>query len=180
VRALAGVPVVLAATIALAAGDPLPTGRVSAVIGAKTGTGSLASSIGNGFALGFEACYAPLAPPQTIGFGVTWSTVWSYYGTGSARIADSLAMVELDLGVRLRLLVGTRRDTVVFLGGGANLVRTNEPLFDGGDRSSLGPWGSAGIEGARFGWVFAASLRFGAIENGQGTLGILFTVGKGR
>ena len=97
------------AALALAApatAEPLPAGRVSFVGGLRTGTGSLYSSIGTGGVLGFEAAYAPLRAPQTIGLGLTWSLLWSYYGSGSARIVDSMAMVELDAGARIRMMPG--------------------------------------------------------------------------
>ncbi len=171
------------AALALAApatAEPLPAGRVSFVGGLRTGTGSLYSSIGTGGVLGFEAAYAPLRAPQTIGLGLTWSLLWSYYGSGSARIVDSMAMVEFDAGARIRMMPGPRRRTVLFVGGGAALIRTNEALFNDGDRSYLGPWGAIGVETLAFGLVATGSVRFGAIRDGQGTVGLMLSVGAGR
>ncbi len=165
---------------ATATAEPLPAGRVSFVGGVRTGTGSLYSSIGTGAVLGFEAAYAPLRAPQTIGLGLTWSLLWSYYGSGSARIVDSMAMVEFDAGARIRMMPGPRRRTVLFVGGGAALIRTNEALFADGDRSYLGPWGAVGVETLAFGLVATASVRFGAIRDGQGTVGLMLSVGSGR
>ncbi|MEZ4403021.1 MAG: hypothetical protein R3B06_23565 [Kofleriaceae bacterium] len=163
-----------------ATAEPLPTGRIGAVLGGKTGTGALSSRLGLGFAAGFEAGYAPLRPTQTIGLGVDWAITWTYFLSGSAPVSDKLRMVEFDLGARLRLVVGPRRTTVLFVGGGAQLARTNEPVFDVGTRSYVGPWGAAGVERSLLGAVVTGSLRFGVLANGQGTLGLMLGVGFGR
>ena len=84
------------------------------------------------------------------------------------------------LGARVRLMLGPRRRTVVFLGGGGALTRTNEPLFAGGDRSYLGPWGAIGVESLPLGVLVTASLRFSVIRDGQGTVGLMLSVGAGR
>ena len=168
------------APAAPAAAEPLPAGRVSAVLGGRTGTGSLYSSIGAGVAWGFEAAYAPLRAPQTIGVGVTWSMLWSYYWGDSAPVSDAMRMVELDLGARVRMMLGTHRRTVLFVGGGPTLIRTNDPLFADGGRSDLGPWGAVGVETGRFGEVVTASLRYAVIRDGQGTVGLMLSVGAGR
>lgn len=170
------------ALVASAAADPLPTGRVSATTGVKTGTGALASSIGFGFAAGFEAGYAPMTRNQRVGWGATWSTTWSYYFGGSARIADMMRMVEMDAGVRVRVALGARKRQVMFLGGGGTLIRTNEPIFDGDDRTQVGPWGGAGVEGRDplFGKVLVSvAVRYALIRDGQGTLGLMLTLGGG-
>ncbi|MBK9032083.1 MAG: hypothetical protein IPL61_12320 [Myxococcales bacterium] len=190
VRARACLPPVLAGLVVAALAstaappraraEPLPAGRIAGVIGARTGTGSLYNSIGTGLVVGIQAGYAPLRAPQTIGLGLSWSLLWSYYGSGSARVADSMAMVELDAGVRVRMMLGPRRRNVVFVGGGAALTRTNEPLFAGDDRSYVGPWGAIGVEGLPLGALVSASVRFGVIGDGQGTIGLMLSAGVGR
>lgn len=160
--------------------EPLPAGRLAVVAGVRTGTGALFDSIGTGGVLGFEAGYAPLRAPQTIGIGLSWSILWSYYGDGSARVADSLSMVELDAGVRVRLMLGARRRSVVFIGGGPALTRTNEPLFVDGDRSYLAGWGAIGVETVPLGVLVSTSVRFAAIDNGRGTIGLMLSIGGGR
>ncbi len=180
-RLVACASVVAAVALAApAAAEPLPSGRVSIVGGVRTGTSSLYSSLGTGGVLGFEAAYAPLRAPQTIGLGLTWSLLWSSFGSGSARIADSMAMVEFDAGARIRMMPGPRRRTVLFVGGGAALIRTNEALFADGDRSYLGPWGAVGVETVVLGVVATGSVRFGAIRDGQGTVGLMLSLGLGR
>lgn len=182
------------AAMALAApatAEPMPAGRVSLVSGVRTGTGSLYTSIGTGWVMGVEAGYAPLRAPQTIGLGLTWSLLWSSHGSGSARILDQLQMVELDVGARVRMMLGPRRRTVLFVGGGAALIRTNEALFADGDRSLFGPWGAVGIERmvfvslrpvlpVSFETLMTTSARFGAIRDGQGTAGLMLSFGFGR
>ena len=91
-----------------------------------------------------------------------------------------MAMVEFDAGARIRMMPGPRRRTVLFVGGGAALIRTNEALFNDGDRSYLGPWGAIGVETLAFGVVATGSVRFGAIRDGQGTVGLMLSVGAGR
>jgi hypothetical protein len=160
--------------------EPLPAGRLLAVVSARTGTGALYNSLGVGWGIGLEAGYAPLRSPQTVGLGLSWSIAWSSYGSGSARIADSLSMVELDAGARMRLMLGTRRRSVLWIGGGAALVRTNEPLFTTGDRSYVGPWGAVGLESLVLGLLVTPSLRFGDIDGGRGTLSLSLAIGSGR
>lgn len=101
--ALACLAVAAAATAARAEpSEPLPAGRLEAIVGVRTGTGSLYNSIGTGLVYGFEAAYSPLRAPQTVGLGLTWSLLWSRHWSDSARIVDELKMVELDVGVRVR------------------------------------------------------------------------------
>lgn len=175
-RALAAVMALGVAAPAQA--DRLPVGRVSLTAGAKHGTGALATSLGFGYAYGLEAGYAATTPAQRIGWGGSWSIVWSDYGADSARVSPTMKVVELDLALRVRVALGTGRQ-VLFLGGGGALVRTNEPLFDGGDRSHVGPMGLAGIEGSIRGFLVAATLRYGVVRDGQGTLGLQLSVGRG-
>lgn len=162
------------------AAEPLPPARVSAVIGGKYGTGALADRIGGGLVWGFTAAYAPLRAPQTIGIGLTWSILWSDFLDGSARVADKLETVEFDAGLRLRLMVGARRRTVAYLGGGGVLTRSNEPIFDGDSRSYLGPWGGFGVETTGLGLVVTADARFAVLDSSRGTLAITLSVGLGK
>ena len=174
---------VLAVAPAAAAAEPLPSGRIALAVGIKSGTGALAGSIGRGYAVGFEAGYAPMTRTQRVGWGASWSTTWSYYWSGSARVADEMKILEMDAGLRLRVALGARKRQVLFLGGGGALLRTNEPVFADGDRTKVGPWGGAGVEGRDpiFGAVvIAVSVRYGLIRDGQGTLGVMLSVGSGR
>jgi|GEM_PF-2416243 len=171
-----------ALTVAVGA-DPLPAGRVSLVVGIKSGTGSLSSSIGNGYGFGFEASYAPMSRNQRVGWGVSWATTWSRYGAGSARIADEMSILEMDAGVRLRVALGVKTRQVLFLGGGGALVRSNEPIFVGDDRSRIGPWGSAGIEGRApiaNDLLVGVAVRYGYIRDGDGVLSVMISAGVGK
>lgn len=181
-RAAAVMAAVALAAPATAAAD-LPAGRIAIAGGVKSGTGRLASSIGLGYAIGFEAGYAPMERNQRVGIGGSWATTWSYYRGGSARVADEMRMLEMDLGVRIRVALGARKRQVMFFGGGGSLIRTNEPVFDDGDRTEYGPWGAAGIEGRDpvFGAVLTAvTMRYAVIRDGQGTLSVMLSIGGGR
>ena len=182
---LAAVAALVAATGALpggpgrAAADPMATGRISAQVGPKAATGGFASRLGLGVAFGIEAAYQPLRPDQSIGYGLSWSTTWSSDGEGSARVSDALWMLELAAGLRARVPLGVRRRQVLFLGGGAALFRANEPPLIGGDRSYLGPWAAAGLEGLLFGAQLGLEARYVLIGTDDGTIGLLLSIGFG-
>jgi hypothetical protein len=178
-RAAAVAVAVAGASARPAAGEPTPAGRVSGQVGLKAATGSFAARLGLGFALGFEAAYQPLRPDQSIGLGLSWSTTWSYYGSGSARIASSLSMLELAAGVRARVPLGVRRRQVLFLGGGAAIIRLNEPPVEDGQRDYLGPWAAGGVEGAFMGVQLGIEARYVVTRTDDGTLGVLLSVGFG-
>jgi hypothetical protein len=169
----------LAAAPAAAAADPMPTGRISAHGGLKAATGAFAARLGLGWALGVEAAYQPMRPDQSIGLGLSWSTTWSYYGEGSARVSDSLSMLELQAGLRARVPLGARRSQVLFLGGGASLVRTNEPPVVDGDRAYLGAWAAAGVESVVFATQVGIEARYVLARSDDGTIGLLLSVGFG-
>lgn len=162
-----------------AAAEPLPSGRLSAVGGLRSGTGGLADELGLGYALGFEAGYHPMGPEQQLGWGASWSTMLSWYGDGSSRVADQLALVEMDVGLRLRAALGQRRRLVLHGGGGGALLRLNEPVTPNGDRAQVGPWGAAGVEFTLFGAIVGVSMRYGTIVSGSGTIGIELAIGRG-
>jgi len=172
----------IAAVLALpanATADPLPAGRLSVLAGARNGTGGLADELGLGYAIGFEAGYQPMGPTQRIGWGASWSTQFSWYGDGSARVADQLAMVEMDLGLRARVVMGARRRLVLHVGGGGALIRLNEPVVRDGDRDQVGPWGTAGVEFGAVGFIWGVSMRYATIIDGSGTIGLQLAVGRG-
>jgi hypothetical protein len=159
--------------------EPFPNGRLSAVGTSRWGTGGLADELGFGWGVGFEAGYYPMGPDQRLGWGVSWSTMLSFYGDGSSRVADQLALVEMDAGVRLRAALGARGRLVLFGGGGGALLRLNEPVTRNGDRSQVEPWGAAGLEFPVFGGVVGVSLRYGTIVDGSGTIGLELSYGRG-
>ncbi|MBZ0233572.1 MAG: hypothetical protein K8M05_14700 [Deltaproteobacteria bacterium] len=164
---------------AAAAAEDLPTGRLSVLAGARNGTGGLAEELGVGWMVGIEAGYQPMAPTQRIGWGATWSTQFSWYGDGSARVADQLAMVEMDLGLRARVVMGARRRLVLHVGGGGALLRLNEPVVRDGARDQVGPWGSAGVEFRLASFIWGVSMRYATIVDGSGTIGLHLAIGTG-
>lgn len=130
-----------------AAAEPFRNGRISPHVGVESGTGRYASRLGLGLSAGVEAAWEPMSDSQAVGLGLSWSTTWSYYGSGSARISSQLAMLQLAAGARLRVPLGARRQQVLFFGLGAAMTRTNEAVVVGGERSYLGPWGAFGVQG---------------------------------
>ena len=159
--------------------DDMPTGRISGQAGLQASTGAFAARLGAGWAFGFEAAYQPLRPDQSIGLALSWFTTWSYYGSGSARIADQLAMLQLGAGARVRVPLGVRRRQVLFLGGGVAMIRLNEPPVEDGDRSYLGPWATAGVEGMVGPVQLGVEARYVVTGSDDGTLGLLLSLGFG-
>lgn len=197
-RAAAAVLALIVTASGAAAADAQRTGRVSAQVGLKAATGGFAARLGLGWAIGFEAAYQPLRPDQSIGLGLSWSTTWAYYGADSARVADSLSMIELAAGVRARVPLGARRRPVLFLGGGLALTRANEPPALDGERSYVGPWAAAGIEDIVAGkdlWLppivdlvlrpvlgdaeFGLEVRYVVSSIDDGTIGLLLSISYG-
>lgn len=164
---------------AAASSEPLPAGRLSVLGGARNGTGGLADELGLGYAFGVEAGYQPMSPTQRVGWGASWSTQFSRYGEGSSRVADQLKMVEIDLGLRGRVVMGARGRLVLHLGGGGSLIRMNEPVVRNGDRDQVGPWASTGLEFGFFGFIWGVSMRYATIIDGSGTIGLQLAVGRG-
>lgn len=162
-----------------AVAEPMASGRISGQLGIKAATGGFAARLGTGYGFGLEAAYQPLRPDQSIGLGLSWSTTWSYYGAGSARVADSLSMLELEAGVRARVPLGARRQQVLFLGGGVALIRMNEPPVVDGERAYVGPWAAAGVEGLLFGAQLGLEARYVVARSDDGTIGLLLSVGFG-
>jgi hypothetical protein len=177
--ALVAMTATTAMTAVAAADDGLPTGRLSVLGSLRNGTGGLAEELGLGYGFGLEAGYQPMGPTQRVGWGASWSTQFSRYGAGSARVADQLKMVELDLGVRARVVMGARRRLVLHVGGGGALLRLNEPVVRDGKRNEIGPWGSAGVEFGAVGFIWGISLRYATIVDGSGTIGLQLAVGRG-
>jgi len=157
----------------------MPAGRLSVISGPRAGTGGLADELGLGCVVGLEAGYQPMGPTQRLGWGASWSTMLSWYGDGSARVADQLAMVEMDLGLRVRATLGARRLLTLHLGGGGALLRLNEPVVRDGSRAEAGLWGSTGVEFSAWHTIIGLSLRYGTIHDGSGTIGLQLAVGRG-
>jgi hypothetical protein len=174
--AIAALPAI---AFSVASADPLPAGRLSVLAGARNGTGGLADELGFGYVLGVEAGYQPMGPTQRIGWGASWSTQFSRYGDGSSRVADQLKMVEIDLGLRARVVLGARGRLVLHVGGGGALIRMNDPVVRNRDRDQVGPWGSTGFEFGLGGFIWGVSMRYATIIDGSGTIGLQLAVGRG-
>lgn len=179
-RALAAAVLLLAGAAPAAAEPAFPDGRVSAVLSGRNGTGGLADELGRGWGFGFEAGYYPTVADRRVGWGLSWSTRFSWYGEGSARVQSQLAMVEMDLGPRIRVAFGERQRLVLFGGGGGSLIRLNEPVTSDTDRSQIGYWGAGGVEfPAIWGVIVGVSARYAPIVDGSGTIGLELAFGFG-
>jgi hypothetical protein len=180
-RAAAAVAVALA-SLALASpaarAEDLPPGRIAIVGGLRHGTGAVADDIGLGWSLGIEAAWQPMTVGQRLGYAVSWSLHWAWFGEQpAARITGSLDMIQLDAAFRVRLAPTPAPGRCLTLGFGGTLLRANERLPPDDDRSYLGPFGEIGYEHLAFG-SFTATLhvRLGPIATGPtivtGLLGI--------
>lgn len=179
-RAPAACLLIVAAAAAPAAAEPFPDGRISGVLSGRNGTGGLADELGRGWGFGVEAGFYPMDDEQRVGWGASSSLRFSWYGEGSSRVSTQLAMVEMDLGLRLRVAMGERRRLVLFGGGGGSLIRLNEPVTRNTDRAQIGYWGAAGVEfPALWDIVVGVSARYAPIVDGSGTIGLELAFGFG-
>lgn len=145
--------------------EPLPPGKLGMVTGVRNGVGPTDGEIGYGWTFGFEAAWQPMGPEQRLGWGINWTLLWAYFGAESgARITETLDLLELDLGGRLRLAPQLGRPLYVTLGAGAGLMRANAPLPPDNTRSTFGAYGSLGVEHGLWGTLLLSlELRTGFI-----------------
>ena len=171
--------VVLALLVATpAAADPVPSGRLSAVGGIRTGTGSLDDSFGLGALYGIEAAWEPLPEGRRLGYGIHWNVLFGDFGSDPAAITGDLDILEMGLGARLRIAPADPARSL-FLGGGVALLRANAPLPPDDERSYIGGFAGLGIE--QLAWsraLLTLELRYG-LFGGPGSLSVLLGVGFG-
>jgi hypothetical protein len=181
----------LALACALAArgarADDLPSGRLAMVAGVRNGSGHLSSDYGLAGVLGFEAAWAPTSTERRVSVGGSVSLLWSRFtipftdrGLDDISPTHDLRTVELGTGLRARVLVVRSPVRFATVGAGVCLLRSNVRLPSAEDRSSIGPYVTAGVE------VFAArslmlsmELRYGQIATGPGMTSVLLGVAVG-
>lgn len=161
-----------------AAAEPVPSGRLSILLGLRDGTGKLDDDFGFGGLYGIEASWEPMRVGQPIGYAINWSVLFGTYGADAAAITGELDTLEMNFGVRVRLAPVTPSRSL-FLGGGATLLRSSSPLPPDDRRDYVGGYVGAGGEALWKGLLFTAEARFGLIGAGPGSVSVLLGVGKG-
>lgn len=159
--------------------DSLPSGSIGGVLGAQSGASGSYTSLGVGAAYGLTAAWQPMSEEQRVGWGVRWSALFGYFpDSGSAPVNGVLRLVELDLVVKLRVAPTLRPGRYLTVGAGASLLRANEPIRDEGSRTFAGPIATIGYEHYAFGAVLiGVDVRYGLIETGPTSIGLLVSVG---
>jgi hypothetical protein len=177
-RAAVVVLVLVAALAAPARADVMPSGRLSAVGGIRTGTQSLDDAFGLGVMYGIEAAWEPMPDGRRLGYAIHWNVLFGDFGADPAAITGELDILEMGLGLRLRI---APRDPTrsLFLGGGAALLRANAPLPPDDERSYLGGFAGVGLE--QLAWkraLLTFEIRYG-LFGGPGSVSVLLGVGFG-
>lgn len=158
--------------------DDLPSGSIGAVLGAEAGASGSYTSLGIGAVYGLTAAWQPMSDDQRIGWGVRWSTLFGYFPSAAAApVSGVMRLVEMDLVVRLRVAPTLKPGRYLTIGAGGSLLRTNEPLEDG-ERTFGGPIVTFGYEHNLLGaMLLGVDVRYGIIETGPTSIGLLVSVG---
>lgn len=181
-RAVASLVILLGVLLALAApaaADIVPSGRISALVGLRNGTRSLDDAYGLGVLYGVEAAWEPLRDTQKVGYVIHWNVLFGDFGADSAAITGSLSILEMNLGVRLRVAPRDPARTL-FVGGGAALFRSNAPVAPLDERSYFGGFAGFGVEQLAFRRALVTlEIRYGIIGTGPNAVSVLLGVGLG-
>ena len=117
------------------------------LFGLRNGVGPTDGKIGFGWAIGVDAAWQPMGPDQRVGWSVNWSLLWAYFGEeAGARVTDTLDLLELDIGGRLRVAPRVGHPQYVFGGAGAGLIGANAPHSADQGRTDYGVYGAIGVE----------------------------------
>lgn len=174
------VAVLGAAAAPAAADDPVPSTRLSAVVGIRNGTQSLDDQFGFGVLYGIEASWSPMPEGRRIGFGIHWNALFGDFGEDNAAITGELDILEMAFGVRLRLAPESP-DRSLFLGGGIATLRASTPLPPDDERVYVGGFAGIGVE--QLAWkrsMITLEVRYGLIYSGPGSISVLLGVGFGK
>lgn len=163
--------------------EALPSGSVGAVFGVQSGTSGFRRALGVGAIYGLTAAWQPMRDEQRIGWGVRWNSSFGYFPIAdSASIDGVLRLVQLEVVARLRIAPTLKPGRYLTIGLGGSLLRSNEPICSGAcsnqQRSFVGPITTLGYEYNAFGAVLLGmDLRYGLIETGPSSIGLLLSVG---
>jgi hypothetical protein len=181
-RALLAMAAVMLPAAHARADEELPDSRIAMLGGVRHGTGAVSDDIGFGTTLGVEAAWQPMDVGQRLGWSISWSLLWGWFGDEpAARVTGSLTILELDLALRARLAPTPAPGRCLTFGVGGALVRSNEPLPPDDTRDYLGPFAEVGYEHLAYDVLTATfHLRLGPLSTGppmlSGVLGIGFAL----
>ncbi len=173
-------------------GATIPSGRFGVSAGVRQGLGSLGSDYGIGAIARLEAGYHPTSLERRLSLGVHWSFLWGWFGfDDAASVAGSLALIEVSLGAKVRMMLDRRNRMFFALGSGFSLLRTNVPIPPDDERMYRGPYLSIGVETLRridvpveafpFGFdALGFEARYGFIAGGPGSISVMVGFGLGR
>jgi hypothetical protein len=170
---------VLAAAAPPARAEVMPSGRLSALAGVRTGTRYLDEVFGLGVLYGMEAAWEPLPDGRRLGYALHWNVVFGDFGADPAAITGDLDILEMNLGARLRLAPAADPTRTLFFGGGVGLLRANVPLPPDDTRHYVGGFGGLGVQ--QLAWrraLITVELRYG-LFGGPRSLSVLAGVGFG-
>jgi len=165
--------------------EALPPGSLGPIIGGISGTGADAKRLGAGVQYGAQASWQPMSSDSTWGWAIRWATMFGRnYGGTAAQVDSKLSTLQMDgpLGLRYRPWATPRRSLT--LRGGAELLRTNEPIPTSSDagaemrRAFLGGVASVGID--QYLWSFAmlsVDVRYGMIGGGPSQIALVVGFG---
>ncbi|MDB4953915.1 MAG: hypothetical protein JWO36_1484 [Myxococcales bacterium] len=173
----AGLLVVLAQP---AHSEPLPSGAIGGAIGGVSGTGPDAKRIGFGYQVGIQASWQPTSTERKIGWTLRGALLFGQLYTGSApQIDPTIRTVQMDLTIGARFRPWATPSRFLTLRGGAELLRTNEPIPPLNSRAFLGGIASVGFDQYAFGFLFSIDVRYGLIAtSGPSELGLLLSIGR--
>ncbi len=172
----------LAAAPAAARADDLPSGQLGTVGGVRQGTGQLGEVFGLGGMLGMRAGWQRSSTERHWSFGVGWEVLWGFFAANDPGISnESLRLLEMNLGLRVRRLLGQGTPRFLLLQSGVTVLRSNVPIPPDSERNYVGPYVGLGIEQYLLGrFLLTVEWRYGVLVGGPGSLTglISFSVGN--
>jgi hypothetical protein len=147
--------------------------------GLRHGTGTVSNDIGFGESIGLEAAWQPMSVGQRLGWAVSWSLLWSWFGSQpAARITGTLDLIELDLAVRARFAPTPVPGRILTVGVGGMLLRSNERLPPDDRRNYLGAFVEVGYEHLAYGTMTGTlHVRLGPVPSGPTIVSALLGIG---
>lgn len=159
--------------------EPLPPGSIGLMLGAISGAGADAKTLGYGYLLGGQAAWQPMTTERRLGWSAKLTVAFgTMYDASAARIDDELLTLQMDLmpGIRVRPGVSPRRYLTLRAGGA--LLRANQVVPPTMQRAFAGALASVGLEQYFGGWLLNVDVRYGLIGAGPSELGLVIGFAK--